>query len=121
MKRVYLAGAYSDDNVLGVLRNIGRGQQFATQLFALGYAPFCPWLDKEFVIRSWRSEFTVQQFHAYSIAWLDVSDCMLVVPNVPSLKDWQQSAGTLKEIEYARVHNLPVFFSVSELEDHYKS
>lgn len=118
-KRIYIAGAYSDDNVLGVLRNIGRGQHFATQLFLHGFAPFCPWFDKEFVIRCWRHEFTVQQFLDYSIVWLDVADCMFVVPNVKGLKDWQKSAGTLKEIEYARTHNIPIFYSVTEIDEYY--
>lgn len=119
-KRIYVAGAYSDNNVLGVLQNIGRGQHFSTQLFALGYAPFCPWLDKEFVIRDWRNKFTVQQFLDYSMAWLDVADCMFVVPNVKGLKDWQQSAGTLKEIEYARKHNIPIFYNVTDIDEYYK-
>ena len=119
-KRIYIAGAYSENNVLSVLRNIGRGQEIAAEVFRLGFAPFCPWFDKEFVILNWRGEFTVRQFLDYSIAWLDVSDCMLVVPNVPGMKDWQQSEGTLKEIRYARVHNLPVFFSIKELVNHYK-
>ena len=35
MIKVYVAGAYSDDNVLGVLRNIGRGEDIACQIFNL--------------------------------------------------------------------------------------
>lgn len=120
IKRIYIAGAYSDNNVLGVLKNIGRGQEIAAEVFKRGFAPFCPWFDKGFVIVHWREEFTVQQFLDYSIAWLDVSDCMLVVPNVKGLKDWQQSTGTLKEIEYAKIHNIPVFYSIFDLEQHYK-
>lgn len=120
IKRVYIAGAYSDNNVLGVLRNIGRGQDVAAEVFSLGFAPFCPWFDKEFIIAHWWEEFTVQRFLDYSIVWLDVSDCMLVVPNVKGLKDWQQSAGTMKEIEYAKIHNIPVFHSILELKRHYK-
>lgn len=120
MIRVYIAGSYSANNVIDVLRNIGRGQEIATEVFKRGYAPFCPWFDKEFVIGSWKKRFTVKKFCDYSMAWLEVSDCMLVVPNVPGMKDWQQSSGTLMEIEYAIAHNIPVFYKITDLDQRYK-
>ena len=40
MKRVYVAGAYSGDNVIEILQNIGRGEWYSAQIFKLGYAPF---------------------------------------------------------------------------------
>jgi hypothetical protein len=121
MKKVYVAGAYSDDNVLGVLRNIGRGEDISCQLFDLGYAPFTPWFDKEFVIRNWAHSFTVDSFYKYSIEWLKASDCVLVVPNVPGLKIWQESKGTLKEIEIAEEYHIPVFYSITDLVNYYGS
>ena len=117
--KVYIAGAYSDTNVLGVLRNIGRGQEIATQVFQIGFAPFCPWLDKEFVVNGWRHEYSVDAFYKYSIEWLKVSDCMLVVPNVPNMKNWEDSFGTKKEIEVAESLNLPVFYSITEMVKYY--
>ncbi len=36
MKRIYVAGKYSADNVLDVLKNIGRGQAMCSKLFSLG-------------------------------------------------------------------------------------
>ena len=117
--KVYIAGAYSDTNVLGVLRNIGRGQDIATQVFKLGFAPFAPWLDKEFVINGWRYEFAVDSFYKYSIEWLKVSDCMLVVPNVPNMKNWEDSYGTKKEIEVALSLQIPVFYSITQMCKHY--
>ncbi|NET30679.1 MAG: DUF1937 family protein [Cyanothece sp. SIO1E1] len=116
MIKVYVAGAYSDDNVLGVLKNIGRGQRFSAQLFRRGYAPFCPWHDKSYVIDGYMDDFSVQQFYDYSMTWLKCCDCLLTVPNIPGLKNWEQSKGTLKEIEVAESLNIPVFYTIEDME-----
>ena len=50
MIKVYVAGPYSADNVIDVLKNIGRGEKMCSQLFQDGFAPFCPWHDKSYVI-----------------------------------------------------------------------
>ena len=116
MKRVYVAGAYSDDNVLGVLKNIGRGQYWASQLFFKGFAPFTPWHDKTFVTDNFDAEFTVDMFYEYSMEWLRVSDAVFVVPNEHGLKNWQDSKGTLEEIRIAWELKIPVFYKLEELE-----
>lgn len=81
MIKIYVAGAYSADNVIDVLRNIGRGQEAAAELFRLGFAPFCPWLDKEFVIHNWRDNQDDKMFKEYSMEWLRVCDGVMIVPN----------------------------------------
>ena len=45
---MYVAGAYSSDNVLGVLDNMRRGMRMSTEIFLAGFSPFCPWLDYQF-------------------------------------------------------------------------
>jgi len=115
MLKVYVAGAYSDDNVLGVLKNIGRGEHYASKLFMMGFAPFTPWHDKTFVTDCWTQEFTVPMFYNYSMEWLRVSDAVFVVPNMSGLKNWEDSKGTLNEIEEAKKHNIPVFFNEKDL------
>lgn len=109
MKRVYIAGPYSANNVLGVLKNIGRGEKMAAKLFSLGFAPFCPWHDKSFVIDRPDDDFTVEQFYKYSLAWLEVSDAVLVLP------DYQESKGTLAEIERAQELRIPIYYSLEAL------
>ena len=120
MIRVYICGAYSDDNVLGVLKNIGRGQHYASLLFKEGFAPFTPWHDKEFVIHNWQDNFTVDQFYKYSIEWLRVSDALFIVPNHEGLKNYLQSKGTLAEIRFAFDHGIPVFKNIGDLKDHFE-
>ena len=101
--KVYVAGAYSADNIIDCLKNIGRGEYYAAKIFMMGFAPFCPWHDKDFVIKNWDKDFTVKMFYDYSLAWLDVSDCIFLVPG------WEESKGTLSEIERAKYLNLSIF------------
>jgi len=115
MYKVYIAGAYSDDNVIGVLKNIGRGEYWAAELFAFEFAPFTHWHDKSFIIRNFEDKFTVKEFYDYSLEWLKVSDILFIVPNEPGLKNWQDSKGTLKEIEVAKNLGIPIFYDLSNL------
>jgi len=115
MKKIYVAGAFSDDNVLGVLKNIGRGQEFASLLFKEGFAPFVPWFDKEFVIHRWNEEMKVENFYNYSMEWLKSSDAVFVVPNFTGLKNWEDSVGTVAEIKTAEDNNIPVFYNINDL------
>lgn len=113
MKKVYVAGKYSDDNVLDVLGNISRGIKLCKDLFLLGYAPFCPWLDHQYVLQmsDWeRKKLTVPMFWNYSMAWLEVSDCMLVIP-----ERIEESKGVQAEIARARELNIPVYYGLPEL------
>jgi len=109
MKRVYVAGPYSGPDVLIVLRNIGRGEAAAAELFELGFAPFAPWHDKDFVIRNFYSDFIVEQFYEYSMAWLKVSDAVFLVEGC------ENSKGTLAEIDRAAGLGIPVFVDVQDL------
>ena len=115
MKKIYIAGAYSANNVIDVLKNIGRGEQYAAEIFRAGYAPFTPWHDKDFVIKNWTHNFTVKEFYDYSIEWLKVSDGLFIVPNISGLMDWEDSKGTLREIAIADEIGIPIFYSLEDL------
>lgn len=109
MKKVYVAGAYSASNIIDCLKNIGKGEYYSSQVFLEGFAPFCPWHDKDFVIKNWDKDFNVEMFYKYSIAWLEVSDIMFVIPG------WENSKGTLAEIKRANELNIPIVYSIEEL------
>jgi hypothetical protein len=109
MIRIYVAGPYSANNVLDVLKNIGRGQKACAELFRLGFAPFCPWHDKSFVTDQPEEQFAVEQFYRYSMAWLEVSDCILILPG------WEGSRGTIAEYERAAELGIPQFFNKEDL------
>jgi len=109
MKKVYVAGPYSADNVLDVLRNIGRGQKICADLFLSGFAPFCPWHDRSYVMDYPHADFNVKQFQKHSMAWLEVSDAVFLIDG------WQKSAGTLAEVKRAEELGIPVFDSFFDL------
>lgn len=100
MKRIYVAGAYSADNVMDVLHNMGRGIDASTKILKEGNAPFCPWLDYHFALRD--QTIPKQAFYDYSMAWLEASDEVYV------LKNSEHSEGTKKEIERAEELGIPV-------------
>jgi nucleoside 2-deoxyribosyltransferase len=109
MFKIYVAGPYSADNVIDVLKNIGRGEKACADLFWLGFYPFCPWHDKSYVTDNHNCDFTIDQFYKFSIAWLLVSDAVLLVG------DWQKSKGTVAEVEVARENGIPVFKNINEV------
>ena len=111
MKRIYVAGPYSADNVLDVLRNIGRGQYVCAKLFFKGYSPFCPWHDKTYVTDRFYEVTTVEMFYNYSMNWLEVSDAVLVLPNS------ETSIGTQAEIKMAHELHIPVYHMKDICED----
>ena len=110
MKRIYVAGAYSADNVIDVLDNMRRGMRAATEVLLAGYAPFCPWLDYQFQLMLREGEnLTVPDYYAYSIAWLKASDAILVLPNS------EHSRGVQAEVMTAMEMQIPIYYSLSEL------
>jgi len=112
MIKVYVAGKYSDNNVLGVLGNIAKGIQVCKDLFLNGYAPFCPWLDHQFILcmtKQEREKLTVEMFQRYSLEWLEQCDCMLVIKDM-----METSQGTQQEIIYATQWGIPIFYSLDE-------
>lgn len=104
MKRVYVAGPYSGPDVITVLGNIKRGIETSTQILNKGFAVFCPWLDWQFGIQT---NLTKEQYQRNSIAWLEVSDAVVLV------EGWKNSEGTMKEIELAEQLGIPVFKDIN--------
>lgn len=110
MKRIYIAGAYSANNVIAVLDNMREGMQLATKVFLLGYSPFAPWFDYHFqLMLRGNEQLTVDDYYRYSLDWLEVSDGVLLVAN------WENSKGTAAEIKRANELNIPVFYDIGML------
>lgn len=106
MLRVYIAGAYNSHDVKGVLDNMRKGLRLSIQVLKSGFAPFSPWLDYTFGIME---DISVEEFKAYSMEWLMVSEAVLLVPG------WEESEGTKAEIAEAKRLGIPIFESFISL------
>ena len=108
MVRIYCAGLYSKNskgekaNVIEVLENIRAGITVCNRLLSLGYAVFCPWLDFQYGLTG-DFEVTEEQYKASSMAWLEVSDAMLVISGVGL------GGGVDDEIKRAVVLDIPAY------------
>ena len=109
MKRVYVAGKYSADNVSDVLGNIRRGINAAAELLLDGYAVFCPFLDFQFALSDFGTDLQKEEYQANSMAWVEVSDAIYV------MRDSEKSHGVQREVDRARELGIPVCYSYQEL------
>lgn len=116
MKRVYVAGAYSASNVLDVLENMRRGMKWSRRILLQGYAVFCPHLDYHFVLvrDSGDTLLTIDDYYKHSIAWLEASDAVFVVPKS------ENSYGVKEEIKRAKELSIPIFYSISVMNNFFK-
>ena len=62
MKKVYVAGAMSSNNILGVLRNISVGVHYGAEVLARGFAPFVPHFDIAFTLQKGWDGFVMYQW-----------------------------------------------------------
>jgi hypothetical protein len=86
--------------VIGVLNNIHDGIKASVEILKKGHAVFCPWLDYQF--QFFDKTLTVEDYYRYSMAWLEVSQVVLVLPNS------ENSKGTQAEIARAKELGIPV-------------
>ena len=110
MKRIYIAGQYSADNVIDVLANINKGIEWGAMLLSRGYAVFCPFLDHHFALTAYGAGISKTQFQANSMAWVEVSDAVFIIPGS------RISGGVQREIDRAKELRIPVYFSFDELQ-----
>ena len=110
MKRVYVAGPYSADNIIDVFENMRKGMRVGVEVFLAGYAPWVPWHDfhHQLMFRDDES-LSIDDYYEMSMAWLVVSDAMLV------LTGWRKSKGTVAEIKKAVELKIPIFYSLADL------
>jgi hypothetical protein len=113
MRRVFVAGLYSNTDqkskLIGCLDNMRKGIQTCARLIALGYAPFCPWLDfLYFLVGDYNiSESLIKE---YTMEYLRVCEVMYVISN-------RKGSGVNVEIEVAKLIGIPIVYSVGALND----
>lgn len=114
IERIYVAGKYSTNdkgdpaNIIEVMDNIRKGQKAALDVLRLGYIPFCPWFDWQFLLLD-DEPITIKQFQNYSMSWLEVSDSVYVISGEGN------GGGVDAELNRAKELGLPVFRSIDEI------
>lgn len=116
IRRVYVAGMLtprgikSTNPAIEYLLNLRDLIRISTLLLLRGLDPFCPALDYLFFILLREDErITEPMIKRFSKSWLEASDAMLLI------EGWQKSEGTLKEIEFAKGRDIPIFDSMEKL------
>jgi hypothetical protein len=103
-KMVYIAGPYQGVDEWQTHMNIENARRFGADVARLGANPFVPHANTAhytFLGRQWWLDCDLQ--------WLSCCDAMFVMPN------YETSAGTLREIQYADQWRIPVFYSLVSL------
>jgi len=107
---VYVAGAYRANSLWGILKNIHYAWKKAKELWALGFAVICPHSNT-----FWMSEppnsLPADAFLDGDLAMVIHCDALFMLPN------WNTSVGAIGERDYAREHNIPVFYAIEDLLD----
>jgi hypothetical protein len=116
MKRIYIAGLYSStDNLLESLDCIRTGIRAGVEMILKGHAPFVPWLDYQFhFFLKDDEQLTVEDYYAYSMAWLEVSDAALFLPG------YEKSKGAKAEWQVAMRLDIPIYYSIDEVPESYE-
>ena len=119
IKRVFVSGPYSADNILSVLNNMRIGLRACTEIMVMGYTPHAPWLNFLFHLMLQGMEtLGIENYYKYSIDWLEVSDVMVVIGTVSA--DGKISSGVKNEIDFAEFRGIPVFYGIRKFKKYIK-
>jgi hypothetical protein len=105
--KVYVAGKLND-MACDYIKNLSVMCKASIELKKLGYAAYNPALDiLEGIIAG---DFTYQDYFKPNYEWMQEADVIFVLPN------YTTSHGALAEIQKAQDLNIPVVYSITELE-----
>jgi hypothetical protein len=108
MIRVYVAGKLSDKTAVEYIQNASRMTKVDLELRRMGFATFNPCLDLVTGLVS--GDLKYDDYADPNMAWLEISDCVFLVPK------WKGSKGTQAEIDRANELGIPVFDTYDDIE-----
>jgi hypothetical protein len=91
------------------IQNLHRMIIWANKVRKLGCSTFVPGMD--FLAGLVNGDWIYADYFNSNQAWLEVTDAVFVVPG------WENSKGTQKEIDFALKHNIPIFYTLEEIEN----
>jgi hypothetical protein len=119
IKRIYVAGLltprgmWSINPAIDYLLNVRNMIRAGIELLLAGYDPFIPALDFSMFLELRDDErITEPMIKRFSKSWLEVCDAIYLT------KGWQQSSGTLVELEVSRKLGQPSFESIEEIKEY---
>ncbi|KZL88693.1 DUF4406 domain-containing protein [Clostridium magnum] len=98
MDIAYVGGPYRAKTKLGIIRNIIVARKVAKKLWKLGYGVICPHSNSALF-----NNLPEESFINGDIEMLKRCDVLVLVPG------WENSAGTLGEIETAIQNHIPIY------------
>lgn len=98
MELAYIAGPYRAKTRIGIIKNIMAARKVAQELWKAGYAVICPHSNSALF-----SSVPEESFIDGDIEILKRCDAVVLVP------EWEESTGTLSEIEVAIANGIPVY------------
>jgi len=122
MKRIYVAGPLTphgkkiktdgtlENAAIEYLYNVRNLVLAAVLCLEKGWAPFCPALDLQYFLSTPTTGLLNEQaIKGLSMAWLEVSDAILMLPG------WERSEGSRMEYSRAVELRMPVYLSIEEV------
>lgn len=106
MIKVYIASPYTNGDVAV---NVKIQMDYADELMNLGFAPFVP-LYSHFQHMAHPRPY--EDWVKIDLEWVKVCDCLLRLRC--------ESSGADGEVKFAEQNNIPVFYSLTDLYNHYK-
>lgn len=110
--RVYIAGPYTAKTKEERDQNVRLAEEVGKRVASAGYIPFIPhkmthgWDEDP---RFGEGEEARKFFMNICLAWLGLCDAILVLPG------YENSRGTLEEINYAKAHGIKILYSLELL------
>jgi hypothetical protein len=105
--RVYVAGKLND-MACDYITNVHILSKCAGELRRQGFSVFTP--SNDLIEGLISGMMTYQDYFQNNLEWIEVSDAIFVCPY-----RYKESKGVLKEVEYAKTHNVPVFYDMDAL------
>ena len=91
MIKVYIVGKYRGNTISEVRQNIEAARKTAEELWAAGFAVFCPHLNSAFM----DGIVPDKNFLKGDIEWMKYTDIVVLLP------EWESSTGSINEIKEA--------------------
>ena len=113
-QRIYIAYRYSNPpNVIDILANIGVAIKAGVEVAKKGHIPHIPHLDCLIAMYA-EGKLSINFYYTLGMMDLQRSDAVLLL-NKDDLKLNNGNNGVKREYEWAKINNLPIYYSVEEI------